>query len=69
MSEVDCGCGNGRICQKHAAEAWEKRAGSGIGHHRRTAKQPPREVREKARRERQASRIKADRDLANKNKA
>lgn len=68
MSYVDCGCGNGRICDKHSAEAWEKRAGHGIWHRRRTEKQAPRDVREKARRERQEARIKADLDLVNKGK-
>uniref|UniRef100_A0A6M3XUV9 Uncharacterized protein n=1 Tax=viral metagenome TaxID=1070528 RepID=A0A6M3XUV9_9ZZZZ len=63
-----CGCvfnehGRCAICDKHASEAWEKRAGNGIGHKRRTATQAPIEARERARHERQRERSAADRAL------
>jgi hypothetical protein len=40
--------------------------GGGIGHKRRTERQAPRSDRDRARRQRQEARIKADRDLLKK---
>ena len=55
-----------RICDDCARKAWDAREGRGISHKQRTAKQPPRETRERARRERQAERIAKDNALKKK---
>jgi hypothetical protein len=52
-----------QICDECSKKAWDQREGHGIGHRRRTEHQAPRDVRERERKDRQAARIKEDRDL------